>query len=725
MNQAMIDVQNEAVEELVRVFKGKATTTFKAPTGSGKTYMMADFMHRILSEDSKAVFVVSSLSKGNLAQQNYQSFMRFSREGFHTLKPYLIESDADKKIEGALYIPTEYNVYVLPRDLYKEKSRLKQGGLVNFLRAQQGFSEELRLRSYETKRLYLIKDECHIATNNLDSLIKTSKGGYFEKTLNISATPKLTRGQSPDVLIGEDRAIESRLIKDVEYYDDEGERQEEKRLAVALKRFMDLKQKYLNLVGINPCLIIQISNKDKAEQELKVIKNVLGNLEFSHLKYMYISENAKQYDSNDELKAKKLAVEKWRNYTKENNSTIDIVIFKMVISEGWDIPRACMLYQIRDTQSTQLTEQVIGRIRRNPRLLDFETLNQEQKELITKAYVYGTKPQEQSSISVKLRGGEYNEGLFRNAVQEEFRIQTTRLKHIEQDLKYNQEKIESILKNSSSEGSESIFTRYQSLSANKELQTLCAAYCQSTENEAEQITRWFKLSGNVADLKRSLNKSICNYDEIMVVEPPQDSVCESVLPLMSVLSKSEHKESRITKWIWESVEKGVFYFDSKAEKEWMEILLEFIGEDAPNGQGRLIKCLEINKEIQEKLYLVGKNFLFNSRLKFEYYLDGYHFSYPDFVLKDWQDRIHIFEVKSVRGGDNASFDTRQYKDKQEELKKCYQAASKKLPYYFYIPTQSKDGWNIWCAYNGEIKTLSEDGLKEILRKELESVRIQR
>ena len=33
----------------------------------------------------------------------------------------------------------------------------------------------------------------------------------------------------------------------------------------------------------------------------------------------------------------------------------------MVISEGWDIPRACMLYQIRDSKSKQLDEQVMGR----------------------------------------------------------------------------------------------------------------------------------------------------------------------------------------------------------------------------------------------------------------------------------------------------------------------------------------------------------------------------
>ena len=83
---------------------------------------------------------------------------------------------------------------------------------------------------------------------------------------------------------------------------------------------------------------------------------------------MLIVDKDKNCDTNDVFKAKKMPVNKWKDYAKSNTSTIDVIIFKMVISEGWDIPRACMLYQVRDTQSKQLDEQVMGRVRRNPRL---------------------------------------------------------------------------------------------------------------------------------------------------------------------------------------------------------------------------------------------------------------------------------------------------------------------------------------------------------------------
>ena len=104
---------------------------------------------------------------------------------------------------------------------------------------------------------------------------------------------------------------------------------------------------------------------------------------------MLIVNDAKECDTNDVFKAKKLPAVKWKKYARSNLSNIDVIIFKLVISEGWDIPRACMLYQARNSRSKQLDEQVIGRVRRNPRLIDYETLSVEGKKLATTAWVWG------------------------------------------------------------------------------------------------------------------------------------------------------------------------------------------------------------------------------------------------------------------------------------------------------------------------------------------------
>ena len=315
--------------------------------------MMADLMNRVLAERSEVVFLVSSLSKGDLARQNYEKFTEYKEKNrFPHIAPYLINSDIAG--EERLYIPPEHNVYLLPRDLYKKGGRLMQGGMAAFL-------DDL----YWTKRkkFILIKDECHIATKNLDSIADY----YFEKTVNFSATPKLARGQYPDVEIKNDEAQNVRLIKTISWGN------ESDTVADAIAKFQEVKEDYRNYLGVNPCLIIQISNKHKADEELKnVIMPALNAV--PDMKWMLIVDKDKECNTNDVFKAKRLPVARWKQYAKSNTATVDVIIFKMVITEGWDIPRACMLYQVRDTQSKQLDEQVMGRVRRNPRLLDFEVV---------------------------------------------------------------------------------------------------------------------------------------------------------------------------------------------------------------------------------------------------------------------------------------------------------------------------------------------------------------
>lgn len=391
MLQEVKYLQNGAVRQLVQKAKGKGKEiTFRAPTGSGKTYMMADFMNRMLANNPNIVFLVSSLSKGGLAKQNYEKFLEYNSKGmFNCLQPYLITSEISG--EEDLFIPIDYNVYVLPRDLYKESSRLNAGSLLKFLQTMTS-----GMFGGKNKLIYVIKDECHVATNKLDEL----SDRYFTKVINFSATPKLSRGQYPDVEITDEKAVKAKLIKHVEMG------AEKDTVEMAINKFEQIKGNYRNLIGVNPCLIIQISNKNKAEEEWKKILSVLNKTKHQDLKWMVIvDKNTSLCDTNDIVK-KTLSIDKWKDYAKSNLSTIDIIVFKMVISEGWDIPRACMLYQVRDTQSKQLDEQVMGRVRRNPRLLDFETLSDKAKQLATTAWVWGIAPKSIKRICpVKLVGG--------------------------------------------------------------------------------------------------------------------------------------------------------------------------------------------------------------------------------------------------------------------------------------------------------------------------------
>ena len=233
MLQEVIDLQKRAVSELVTQYHGRNyVLTFRAPTGSGKTFMMADFMNQILSTNDRVIFLVSTLSKGNLAGQNYDSFRNLSdNKTFPNLKPHLISTDISG--EETLYIPTDHNVYVLPRDLYKDKGKLMQGPMVNFLLTitENYFGNGLG------KKIILIKDECHQATNNLDSLSEK----FFAKVINFSATPNLKRGQNPDIQISDEEAVNAKLIKKVVFGS------EDDSIEDAVIKFEEVKKKYIDL----------------------------------------------------------------------------------------------------------------------------------------------------------------------------------------------------------------------------------------------------------------------------------------------------------------------------------------------------------------------------------------------------------------------------------------------------------------------------------------------
>ena len=689
MLQEVKNIQNGAVSQLCKIVEKRKETTFRAPTGSGKTRMMADFMNRILMSHPNVVFLVSTLSKGNLAEQNYKVFKDCSDKNiFPLLNPLLISSETSG--EERVFIEEGYNVYILPRDLFKDKSKLKdEGALVNFL---QRITANL-FGNGQNKKVWLIKDECHQATNNLAALAPI----YFDRIINFSATPKLNRGQVPDVEITDDAAMNARLIKRIEWGS------ETDNVETAICKFEEIRENYVNLLGVNPCLIIQISNKEKAELEWLHIESILNKTEHQGLKWMSIVDKKEKCRTND--KVGKLPVERWKDYAKENASTIDIIVFKMVISEGWDIPRACMLYQVRDTTSKQLDEQVMGRVRRNPRLIDFENLSEEAQKLALTAWVWGIQPIEgKKSRQVKLFGDE-------KWIPNSIKIKTTRLipptERVSIDVsKLLAEKAKNDITHSS------IFELYGKLQKTENgIQNLCYTW-------AKNINDWFKYCEHIETVSKAYNNYICDYEESMeVVKNSDGSEREVSFPLTSLYVDNENYQN-ISDWVWKRKDgNDKFSFDSEAEREWASILKDIshndtdstvVGEPNPNyGQMRTDGTLEPQWINSENKYLWGKNYTTNSEIKFEYYLDGIHSSYPDFVMKDKHGNIHLFEVKSVNISSDLNIDSEEYKEKITALKQCYKQSSILTGQFYYLPILKNDEWQITRFYKGDEKTLNK------------------
>lgn len=667
MLQEIKDLQQHAIDELcVKISGDNKEYTFRAPTGSGKTRMMSDFMNRILTEHSDVVFLVSTLSKGNLAKQNYDVFNDCAIRGvFPAIKPYLINTEISG--EESLFIPSNYNVYVLPRDLFKKNGRLMQGAMMNFLRemTEQVIDKGLN------KKIYLIKDESHQATNNLDDI----SSNFFTKIINFSATPNMKRGQMPDVQITDEEAVQAKLIKRVELYSDDSIDVND-----AIEKFVEIKGAYRNLLNVNPCLIIQISNKNKAEEEwTSRIKPALDK--YQELKWMKIMDKDKDSDTNDNVK-KRLPVSRWKDYAKGNKSTIDVIIFKMVISEGWDIPRACMLYQVRDTKSKQLDEQVVGRVRRNPRLLDFEILSDEAKELATTAWVWGLAPKSMKRTYRVCLWTHQN-----NDIQDKIRIKTTRLANLASRKNFDVDKIISPNKNNAPIDIFSLYNKLQK--CENSIQDICYKYAGSS------VSRWWNFMEQIDKVKKEYNTIICDYSNSMEIDK------ETSFPAISSYVDNENRLN-INDWIWckDNLKNTLFSFDSEAECQWAALLQKL---------SKKYDAIANMYGPDEEHFLWGKNFPQNSDIRYEYYSNGIHSSYPDFIMKDKKGIIHVFEVKSVNVSSQTHLDKHEYDDKIRKLRECYKACSKLLTNHrFYLPIMKDDDWNIRRYVNGNEDVISED-----------------
>jgi type III restriction enzyme len=430
---------------------------------------------------------------------------------------------------------------------------------------------------------------------------------------------------------------------------------------------------------------------------------------------MLIVNNEKECDTNDTFKAKKLSVSKWKDYAKENSSTIDIIIFKMVITEGWDIPRACMLYQVRDSKSKQLDEQVMGRVRRNPRLLDFETLSEEAQKLAMTAWIWGIVPEDlRKTFGVKLWQDS-------KIITDEIKIKTTRLKPLTKRADFD---LESFLRQQPAVSApSSIFDLWRNfVKAENSVREMGQIYATS-------YAKWREFTENIEAVAHESNQYVNDYEKSMeVVKDEKGQAVEvSFAPTSHYTDNGNYVN--ISDWVWRRVDgKDKFSFDSEAEREWTEVLKDLVKDDVASGDGRVGKRVTVGRRNPKagtenlfgetepelldtkQIYLWGKNYVANSPIKFEYYLGALHSSYPDFVMKDSFDRVHIFEVKSVNPSSNmvGGFDNNIYQTKLAELKKAYKQASKLTGQIFYLPILRDDNWRIFQYVAGIEKTLTKD-----------------
>lgn len=360
--------QEEAVNDLTKnLYKllkrpgARQNLIFKAPTGSGKTVMMASLLNKFCEElperyeleKRKAAFIWIAPNK--LYIQSYNAMKGFFAE-MRSIKPIFFEDVSNDEL-----LPNEV-LFVNWESINKEKNTMIKENETN--KNLYSFINKAKLNDTE---IIVIIDEEHMFANT-----KTAKRAnevlqkiYPKVEIRVSATP--TTSSDYRTLVERQDVIAEEMIKEgiilnpaLDTIQQQGRSLEEILLEQALAKREELRQAYENLgIKINPLLLIQLPNdssdNNTADDE-KYIDVVLQNLEYNY--NITVSNN-------------KLAV--WLSGRKDNvadiekpDNMVEVLLFKQAIALGWDCPRAGVLLIFRELKSTTFTIQTVGRILRMP-----------------------------------------------------------------------------------------------------------------------------------------------------------------------------------------------------------------------------------------------------------------------------------------------------------------------------------------------------------------------
>ncbi|KAA6220572.1 hypothetical protein FMM54_08360 [Campylobacter sp. LR185c] len=382
----LTNLQEQMVDNIFGYYnpQNKSIVEFKSPTGSGKTLMASSLIARLIESGDRFIFIIATPSSADLPKA-FESKLNRYKIGFnaHFEVEYIKSPSSSKndKSESIPMIKPERNkVYIFGKASFGKNRILSEYGIID------DFIKSSKQSGY---KIIYIRDEAHIGTDKVDS----KSDNNFEKLLNTSAhfilkmtaTPSFENGTHQVTMSEKDlnnetlndgkfllkTSFESILDNDVN---------DNEVLETSIKKFKDIQQEYKNAkIGVNPAMLIQVDNepsdmeKKKAyRKELENIKKALNVANLSWIQYFGDDKDSNRvYKDNFNLE----------NITKNNND-IDVIIFKIGPATGWDIPRACMLVQLRNVSSTKLNTQTIGRIKRNP------YPNLEKNEVTDKYYLF-------------------------------------------------------------------------------------------------------------------------------------------------------------------------------------------------------------------------------------------------------------------------------------------------------------------------------------------------
>jgi type III restriction enzyme len=400
------EFQNKAVSQLVNscsmmldLPSRKNVCVLKSPTGSGKTFMTAAFIERLIKRrEDELCFVWVTIGKGELQMQSRNALTRY-------FKGSPLVSLIEEEFSGGRTLINRNEVVVVNWEKIRNKSKATGEWANNLMKdGEKNNFREVLANTRLKRKVVLVIDESHIgATAERTQELRDEFDAHV--VLEISATPKLVpdafaiKNGTGDVIevapadVIDEGLIKKDIIINQGFNDDsfEGLDSQTVVLEKAYQKRLELQSNFDELnTDINPLVLVQIPNAEEGTKKIEAIRDFLAAKDITESNGR-LAIWLNDYPSSENLDGISI-----------NTNPVQFLIFKQAIDTGWDCPRAHILVKFRETKSETFEIQILGRILRMPEQKHYSI------DSLNDAYVYT------NITDIRVAQEEYNPNIIKH-----------------------------------------------------------------------------------------------------------------------------------------------------------------------------------------------------------------------------------------------------------------------------------------------------------------------
>ncbi len=385
VNITLFEFQEDASLKLLELTENrnsKQTILMKAPTGSGKTIILIDFIEKYINDiNMNSAFIWLCPGAAELEEQSKEKMMKYS--------PDIKTQDLNDALLSGFEPGT---ATFINWELVTKKDNLA------IIRSEKKnlFERIADAHRKRTEFIIIIDEEHQNNTSKANNIINA----FSAKNIIRTSATVVKRSNVEFFEIDETEVIASGLITKAIYVN-EGVKEDESikddydiLLELASNKQKEIAKRYEDIgENIRPLVLIQFPNAQP--KSIKLVENKLEKMGYTYDNGMVaIWMSDRKENITDDF--------------NDNNGQPIFLLMKLATSTGWDCPRAKILVKLREGMSEQFTIQTVGRIRRMPQARHYED------DLLDFCYIY--------TFDEK-----YKEGLF-NSVEKAYETRRLFLK---------------------------------------------------------------------------------------------------------------------------------------------------------------------------------------------------------------------------------------------------------------------------------------------------------